>query len=107
MLYENFYYKVFIRYSAGKIWSSKFLYQISLTGTSDENNYSYVQNIETHWEPSQTSKINLLANTVIAWKRLTIFSKSSILDNLLGSRYTSAISKVTLRKCAKKGKHLL
>ena len=94
MLYENFYYKVFTRYSAGKIWSSKFLYQISL-------------NIETHWEPSQTSKINLLANTVIAWKRLTIFSKSSILDNLLGSRYTSGISKVTLHKCAKEGKHLL
>ena len=65
MLYEIFYYMVFIRYSVGKIWSSicmqdtvktelhhqinliipltniitRFLYQICLTDKSDGNNY--------------------------------------------------------------------
>ena len=67
MLYEIFYYMVFTRYSAGKIWSSiciqdipkpelhyhinlirliniitRFLYQISLTDKFDENIYLYV-----------------------------------------------------------------
>ena len=67
MLYEIFYYMVFTRYSAGKIWSSiclqdivkpglhyhinlirlnniitRFLYQICLIDKSDENIYLYV-----------------------------------------------------------------
>ena len=66
MLYEIFYYMVFTRYLAGKIWSSiciqdivkselnyqinliqlvniaRFLYQICLTDKSDESNYLYV-----------------------------------------------------------------
>ena len=67
MLYEIFYYLVFTRCSAGKIWSpiciedivkpelhyqinlirliniiTRFLYQICLTEKSDENNYLYV-----------------------------------------------------------------
>ena len=65
MLYGIFYYMVFTRYSAGKIWSSvcmqdilkaelhyqinlillinnSFLYQICLTDKSDGNNYLYV-----------------------------------------------------------------
>ena len=67
MLYGIFYYMVFTRYSAGKIWSSiciqdilkvelhyqtnligliniitRFLYQICLTDKSDGNNYLYV-----------------------------------------------------------------
>ena len=67
MLYENFYYMVFTRYSAGKIWSSicikdilkaelhyqinlirlintitRFLYEICLTDKSGRNNYLYV-----------------------------------------------------------------
>ena len=66
-----FYYMVFTRYYAGKIWSSiciqdivkpelhyqinlirlikviiRFLYQICLTDISDENNYLYVWNTE-------------------------------------------------------------
>ena len=71
MIYESFYYMVFTRYYAGKIWSSiciqdilkpelhdqinliqlikviiRFLYQICLTDISDENNYLYVWNTE-------------------------------------------------------------
>ena len=65
MLYGIFYYMVFTRYSAGKIWSSicmqdilkaelhyqinlirlinnSFLYQICLTDKSDGNNYLHV-----------------------------------------------------------------
>ena len=66
MLYEIFYFMVFTRYSARKIWSSvymqdivkpelhyqinlirlvnvaRFLYQICLTDKSDESNYLYV-----------------------------------------------------------------
>ena len=66
MLSQNF-YLVFTRHSAGKIWSSiyvqdtvlhyqinpirllcSFLYPICLTGTSNENDYLYVENIEVH-----------------------------------------------------------
>ena len=46
------------------------------------------------------------ANIVITWKPLTIFAKCSILDNWLGFKYTSRISKVTLHKYARKSKHL-
>ena len=71
MIYESFYYMVFTRYYAGKIWSSiciqdilkpevhdqinlirlikvimRFLYQICRTDISDENNYLYVWNTE-------------------------------------------------------------
>ena len=69
MLYENFHYLVFTRHLACKIWSpiclysrycialsdssdtinlTRFLYQICLTGKSDENDYLYVQNTEVH-----------------------------------------------------------
>ena len=64
MFYENFYYMIFARHSAGKIWSSiciqvvvlhvmlycitRFLYKICLAGKSDENDYLYVQNTEAH-----------------------------------------------------------
>ena len=69
MIYEIFYYMVFIRYYTGKIWSpiciqdivkpglhyqinlirlmkviTSFLYHICLTNISDENNCLYVQN---------------------------------------------------------------
>ena len=66
MLYENFYYMVLTRHSAGKIWSSvctqdtvshncvtlsNWSGAINLTcklikGKSDEKNYLYVQNTE-------------------------------------------------------------
>ena len=61
---KSFYCMVFTRYLAGKIWSSsiyiqyirlrntinlaRFLYQISLTGKFNENDYLYVQNTEVH-----------------------------------------------------------
>ena len=61
MFYENFYYMVFARHSAGFTWSSiciqvvvlhvmlycitRFLYK---SGKSDENDYLYVQNTEVH-----------------------------------------------------------
>ena len=50
--------------------------------------------------------MELFANKVIAWKPSTIFAKSSILNDWLGSKYASRISKVTLHKCGKKGKQL-
>ena len=67
MLNENFCYMVFTHHSAGKIWSSiciqditisntinltRFLYQICLTSKSDENCYLYVQNTEANKEHS-------------------------------------------------------
>ena len=45
-------------------------------------------------EPSQTSKMELFADTGIERKPLTIFAKSSILDLLLGSKYASEKSNV-------------
>ena len=65
MLNENFYYMIFTRHSARKIWSSiciqnitisntinliSFLYEICLTSKSDENCYLYVQNTEANKE---------------------------------------------------------
>ena len=60
---------------------TRFLYQICLTGKSDENDYLYVQNMEAHQEPSQTSKMDLFENIAITWKPLTIFATNSILNN--------------------------
>ena len=50
--------------------------------------------------------MELFAIIVIAWKPFLQQSKGSILDNWLGSKYTSGISKITLHKCAREGKHL-
>ena len=44
----------------------RFLYQICLTGKSDENDYLYAQNTEAHKEPILTSKMELFAYIVIA-----------------------------------------
>ena len=43
-----------------------------------------------HSESSQTSKMKFFAKTVNGWKSVTIFAKSSILDVLVGSGYSSA-----------------
>ena len=50
--------------------------------------------------------MELFVNIDVAWKPLTISAKSSISNNWLGSKYTSGISKVTLHKCTRNGKHL-
>ena len=46
--------------------------------------------------------MKLFTNIFIAWKPLTIFAKSFILDNWLGSRNATGISKVTSYKCTRK-----
>ena len=68
VIYVSFLYIVFTRCPAGKSWSQfdfkilhyiirliryqinliRFLYEISLTGKTDENDYLYVQNTEAH-----------------------------------------------------------
>ena len=73
---------------------TRFLCQICLTGKSDENDYLYVQNMEAHQEPSQTSKMDLFANIAITWKPLTIFATNSILNNWLGSKYPFEFQKL-------------
>ena len=45
---------------------TRFPCQTCLTGKSDEDDYLYVQNTEVHEEPSQTSKMELFANIVMA-----------------------------------------
>ena len=42
----------------------------------------------------------------VTWKALTISAKSYISNDWLGSKYASGISKVTLHKCTRNGKHL-
>ena len=73
----------FTRHSAGKIWLSiciqdslsdqsgtinltRFLYQICLTGKSDEKDYFYVQNTEAHEDSSQTSLMELFVDIYIS-----------------------------------------
>ena len=46
--------------------------------------------------------MKLFTNIFITWKPLTIFAKSFILDNWLGSRNATGISKVTSYKCTRK-----
>ena len=41
---------------------TRFLHQVCLTGKSDENDYLYVHNTETHEKPNQTPKMALFAN---------------------------------------------
>ena len=63
MLNKYFYYMLFTRHPASKIWSSiciqdiklhyqinltRFPHQICVTGESDENNYLYVQSTVAH-----------------------------------------------------------
>ena len=43
------------------------------------------------FKPCQTSKINAIAKIVSVFKHLTIFYKSSILDVLLSSEFSSAL----------------
>ena len=50
--------------------------------------------------------MKLFATTAIVLKAVTIFAKSYTLNDWLGSKYASEISKVTLQKRARKGKHL-
>ena len=50
--------------------------------------------------------MKLFATTAIVLKAVTIFAKSCTLNDWLGSKYASEISKVTLEKRARKGKHL-
>ena len=86
----------------GLIWlvfCIEFVLQVNLIKI---NIYVQNQNTEAHWEPSQTSKMELFANIVISWKSLAIFAKSSILHNW----NASGISKVTLCKYAREGKHI-
>ena len=45
-------------------------------------------------------------NIDVTWKPLTISAKSSISNDWLGSKYASVISKVTLHKYTRIGKHL-
>ena len=78
MSYENFYYMIFTRHSAGKFGSSiciqdsayytlsDFLYQICLKGKSDENYCFYVQNTEAHSNVSHITMMELFANIDIA-----------------------------------------
>ena len=47
-----------------------------------------------HSESSQTSKMNFFTETVNGWKSVTIFAKSSILDVLVGSGYSSATDSI-------------
>ena len=42
---------------------------------------------ESYSEPSETSKMEIFKKIVNNWKFLTIFAKSSILGNDLGSKY--------------------
>ena len=53
---------------------------------------------EAHLEPSQTSKMEILAHIVKSWKLLTIFAKNSILDIWLGFEYASICTHYTKQK---------
>ena len=82
-----------------------FKYQICLTSKSDENDYLLSEHrgaLRTH----SNIEDGAFSKYIIAWKSLTFFAKSSILDKWVGTKYASGTSKVTLHKCARKGKHL-
>ena len=53
---------------------------------------------EADLEPSQTSKMEILAHIVKSWKLLTIFAKNSILDIWLGFEYASICTHYTKQK---------
>ena len=123
MLNENCYYMVLIRHSACKVWSSICIQDIVLHYQINSIRLIWlVFSIRFIWQVNLMKMIIYMfrteryiknpvkkepfANIVIAWKPLTIFAKSSILDNWLGFKYTSRISKVALHKYARKSKHL-
>ena len=53
-----------------------------------------MSDIEAHLEPREIPKMEFFAKIVNTFKLLTIFAKSSILDNFQGSEYASKTYKL-------------